>query len=97
MKMPKGTVRTYEDRLVRRYLDLDHTLASVGKRVPASCPISHDERKIYVKQGAVAAVAAVKRNHNVSLSEAFALLNQARGVTVGRNRWKFVNRETDHA
>ena len=48
-----------------------------GKRVASSCPLTYEERRAYVKDGAFAAIRIIKRRVK-SLQEAMAILNNAR-------------------
>jgi hypothetical protein len=66
------------DGLVIEWRLNHHTKLRQGKRVPADCPIDENERRVYVKEGPVKATICIMRNRNLSLSEAYKLLNQAR-------------------
>jgi len=93
MKIPSNTTRRYEDRLVRRYHTADRRLISIGKRVSASCPLTREELRTYVKQGAVQAIKLIRNTRpGFDLKAAFDLLNAARnyGTINGNeraNRW----------
>lgn len=72
----------HEDALVIRYRAEDGSIRSRGKRVGASCPLTPEERRIYVREGAIAATKAVW-NRVRSLREAWTLLKGARGYEHG--------------
>lgn len=68
----------YEDRLVARWQRKDWTIVSQGKRVTATCPLTKAERRIYVEKGLVACIGAVMKMRQCSLTEARALVFNAR-------------------
>ncbi len=74
------------DRLVVRYRHM-YTGArfSVGKRVSADCPLTHEERRIYVEKGLAHVVKAINTRLQCGLAEALKIVNQARGVTNWRD------------
>lgn len=58
-----------------------------GKRVSADCPLSPAERRIYVEQGAIAAIRHLMDTRNLPLAEAKRLLDAARSPAfIGRKR-----------
>jgi hypothetical protein len=71
----------YEDRLVSRWRSTDgkHRYFFRGKRVKASCPLTAEERKEYVKNGSVKAVAMIKVRTGLSLHDSLDLLRKAQG------------------
>lgn len=70
------------DQLVVRYRNVyTNERCSQGKRVGNDCPLTHEERRIYVEKGVVHAVKAIKDRLGCDLAEALRILNKARGVT----------------
>ena len=70
------------NKLVKRTWDEDtKTMTSIGKRVAKSCPLTQDERRIYVQQGAVATTVKIAARLHLKASDAFNILKQA----VGKN------------
>ena len=70
----------HEDNLVARWYDrkTDRTF-SQGKRVAADCPMTADERKVYVNKGTSEAVVKIMRDRGLTLSEAVQIFRAARG------------------
>lgn len=84
MKAPVNAVKYYEDHLVRRFAykgQMRGLITSHGKRVGKDCPLTRQEIRTYVEQGAVKTVALIRSSRQITLREALDLLNQARGTT----------------
>ena len=69
--------RYQNDRLVVRYRRGREVLFQ-GKRVSKDCPLTAEERRLYVERGAPSTVRAVRDSLNCSLTEALDTLNKAR-------------------
>lgn len=70
----------HSDKLVTRWQDpVTRKITYRGKRVSADCPLTADERRVYVQAGTVAAVRAVMDARQCSLADAWALIKRARG------------------
>ena len=66
-----------QDRLVR-VVRRNGKLTRVGKRVSKLCPLSPKERRVFVEQGSVMAIAYLMANRNLPIAQAHALLQLAR-------------------
>lgn len=73
--------RVYQnDRLVIRYINGNtRKRLSQGKRVGKDCPLTQEERRIYIQKGIVATVLHVKERLALTLSDAMTLVKRARG------------------
>lgn len=69
----------HEDRLVQRIRTFDGYVVSRGKRVPQDCEIPPHIRKIYVKEGRLAAIKALANLRNKGLRDAIETLTKAIG------------------
>lgn len=74
-----GYIPYHDDKLVKRYRKKGCPIISVGKRVAKSCPLTRDEIRAYVKDGAISAVKKIMDNRGLRLSESWNLLKIAMG------------------
>lgn len=76
-------IQYHEDRLVRRFERQPRTAIREfhfhGKRVGKDCPLTKDERLVYVAEGTVKALRFIMQSRGMRLSEAWRLLKHARG------------------
>jgi hypothetical protein len=77
-RLPQGSYRYHEDRLVVRWRLPDGKFVSQGKRVARNCPLTAEERKAYVKYGIAKAVGMVRNRLGFSLRDAWDLVCKAR-------------------
>lgn len=86
--MIHGLESVYWDNLI--YVSRDpktKRLYYQGKRVPKDCPINYYERRIYVEFGTITAIRKIKTDRNITIGEAKALLDEARGKKYGDHRY----------
>ena len=69
--------RYQNDSLVVRYRRGREDLFQ-GKRVSKDCPLSAEERRLYVRKGAPSALRVIANRLRCSLTEALEVLNKAR-------------------
>lgn len=69
-----------QDRLVSVWVSPEGKRVRKGKRVGTWCPLTREEVRAFVEKGGIAAVRLIRSNRECSLSEAWNLLNEARGA-----------------
>ena len=66
------------DKLVAVFRDEQGRMYRQGKRVSAACPMTQEERRVYVKEGALRAVGLIMKRQNVGLAVAKQFLDFCR-------------------
>ena len=87
--MKTGCRLIEQDRLVVVVIDDRGRVIRQGKRVPEPFLLSHAERRAYVKEGLVKAVAFVRDCRGISLREAKDLVDRARRWDHDQNQIRF--------
>lgn len=79
-RLPKGTRVIHQDRLVIVWQLPSGERIAQGKRVRKDCPLTDDQRRLYVQTygDAVAVVKQIRQDNEISLYEAKKLLDSAR-------------------
>jgi hypothetical protein len=92
--MIHGWQLIYEDRLVTEWEKNSNwsKRVRVGKRVKDACVLTQAERRVYVKQGGPLCVKFVRDTRGITLTEAFRLVNEARGGTYWELKQTFKRR-----
>jgi hypothetical protein len=76
--MIHGAKPVYRDKLVAQFKLPNGKLVRQGLRVPKDCPLTKEERRIYIKLGAVKLVKALMKGRGLSLQESVDLLEASR-------------------
>lgn len=83
MKCPDGYVLFKENRLVRRFknttLPQRQFLINHGKRVGKDCPLTYEERRAYVTDGAAKCAKMIMKRKRCTLMAAVGTLKEACG------------------
>ena len=77
--MKYGLRLVFEDRLLSTWRDKDGRYMTQGKRVGATCKLTPEERRLYVKKGAVIAIKHMMDSRGLGLAEAKSLFDEERG------------------
>jgi hypothetical protein len=79
----------YEDRLVSIWRrDGERGAIKRGKRVARDCPLSAEERRVYVKQGSLFCLKLMIDTRKIGLAEATKILNDVRGGSYKELQYK---------
>jgi len=79
IKLPPGSKKITDDRLVICWRLPNGNVVCQGKRVPASCPLPEGARRVYAETGStIPTVKWLMDNYGMSLADAWGLLKSVR-------------------
>ena len=82
--MKHGLKLYVKNRLVARFIDDEGNIYSQGLRVGANCLMTLEERRVYVKHGAVKVIKYIRDTRGITLSKAYELFQASRDYKLRR-------------